>query len=147
MKGTEVTAETEGGRSITWIVMCCGALLLLSALLPAYVRAGDPAAENRAALCRDLASMAATAQRHFYTPASKGGGNGFFDNSGGGIGLFGICQLTRRPTTPVGTYSLGTVTATSIQLTGTGTLPGYDGNQILVMCTVFADSVCWQYAN
>lgn len=122
-------------------------VVMLLGLLAPETRGGDPAAANRRAVEMELAALASAAQRHFLTPASRGGGGGAFDNSYGGTSLSTITQLTRRPTTGAGTYTLGTVCATSITLCGTGTAIGTDGNCVSVTCTVFSDSVYFSYNN
>ncbi len=95
---------------------------------------------NRDAVTNDLVNLAARAQQHFRRPAALGGGQGAFDNSLGGIGITRIEQLTSKPTNANGTYVLGTVNATTVALTGTGTEKGTDGALINVTMNVFADS-------
>jgi hypothetical protein len=102
---------------------------------------------NRDAVTNDLVNLAARGQQHFRRPAALGGGQGAFDNSTGGVGISAVTQLTSKPTNANGTYALGTVSATSLQLTGTGTEKGTDGNPILVTMTVFADSTFVQFSN
>jgi len=79
---------------------------------------------NRDAVTNDLVNLAARAQQHYRRPAALGGGQGAFDNSLGGVGISVITQLTSKPTNANGTYSLGTVNATSVVLTGLGTGEG-----------------------
>jgi hypothetical protein len=121
--------------------------ILLSLLLCGMAKAGDPADANRAALLRELANMAVAAQRHYFTPASMAGGNGAFDNSWGGVAIASVSQLTRRPTTPVGTFTLGTVAADRMTIYATGTSIGYDGNLVTIFMDVFPDSTYTSIAN
>lgn len=107
---------------------------------------GDPASESRAAVLHGLLKMAARAQRHYYLPPSRGG-NGSFTNSQGGISITMISQLTSRPTTSNGTYTLGTVSQTAVVITGTGYADGTDGNLVEVVVWVFPDSVRVLYDN
>lgn len=111
------------------------------------MKAEDPAWANREALTHDLENMAAQAQRHYYLPLSMGGGNGSFTSSEGGPPIASVSQLTSRPTNSTGTFTLGTVAATSVVLTGTGTERGNDGSPIEVVLTVFRDSTSVAYTN
>lgn len=102
---------------------------------------------NRDAVTNDLVNLAARAQQHFRRPAALGGGQGAFDNSTGGVGIDDILQLTSKPTNANGTYTLGTVGATSLELTGEGTETGTDGALIEVTMTVFSDSTFVSFTN
>ena len=96
---------------------------------------------NRDAVTNDLVNLASRAQQHYRRPAALGGGQGTFDGSTGGVGLTNINQLTSKPTNANGTYALGTVTATNVILTGTGTETGFNGTgSVAVEMTVWADS-------
>ena len=96
---------------------------------------------NRDAVTNDLVNLSSRAQQHYRRPAALGGGQGAFDNSNGGVAIATISQLTSKPTNANGTYVLGTVAATNIILTGTGTETGLDGtNPVQVEMTVWADS-------
>ena len=109
--------------------------------------AGDPASSNRAAMLHDLLNMAARAQRHYQLPRNRGGGGGSFTSSMGGVGISSISQLTIRPITSNGTYTLGTVSRTSVVLTGTGVAIGADGSYVEIRLSVFRDSVFISYSN
>jgi hypothetical protein len=76
-----------------------------------------------------------------------GGGQGAFDNSNGAAGITVITQLTTKPTNANGTYTLGTVTATSVVITGTGTEKGDDGQPLQVVMSVFPDSTAVNFTN
>lgn len=102
---------------------------------------------NRDAVTNDLVNLAARAQQHFRRPAALGGGQGSFTTSQGGVAIANINQLTSKPTNANGTYTLGTVSATSVILTGTGTERGIDGNAIQVVMSVFADSTAVSFTN
>lgn len=102
---------------------------------------------NRDAVTNDLVNLAARAQQHFRRPAALGGGQGSFTASQGGVAISNINQLTSKPTNANGTYTLGTVSASSVILTGTGTEKGTDGNLIEVVMTVFSDSTSVSFSN
>lgn len=108
---------------------------------------GDPASESRTAVLHGLLKMAARAQRHYHLPLSRGGGNGSFTMSQGGVSITMISQLTSRPVTSNGVYTLGTVSQTSVVLTGTGYASGTDGYPIQLVVWVFPDSVHILYDN
>ncbi len=102
---------------------------------------------NRDAVTNDLVNLAARAQQHYRRPAALGGGQGSFTNSEGGVAIANINQLTSKPTNANGTYTLGTVTATSVVIEGEGTEEGTDGNLISVEMTVFSDSTAVVFNN
>jgi len=96
---------------------------------------------NRDAVTNDLVNLASRAQQHYRRPAALGGGQGAFDNSKGGVAIAAITQLTSKPTNANGTYTLGTVSADNVILTGTGTETGFNGTSaVAVQMTVWADS-------
>ncbi|MGA9117451.1 MAG: hypothetical protein WB626_11800 [Bacteroidota bacterium] len=102
---------------------------------------------NRDAVTNDLVNLAARAQQHYRRPSALGGGQGSFTASEGGTAIANITQLTSKPTNANGTYTLGTVAATSVVLTGTGTEEGDDGSMISVTMTVFSDSTAVVFNN
>ena len=102
---------------------------------------------NRDAVTNDLVNLASRAQQYYRRPAGLGGGQGAFDNSKGGAGLSAISQLTSKPINSNGTYTLGTVSATSVILNGIGTEKGSDGTPISVTMTVLADSTSVVFNN
>ena len=102
---------------------------------------------NRDAVTNDLVNLASRAQQYYRRPAGLGGGQGAFDNSKGGLGLSAITQLTSKPSNSNGDYTMGTVTATSVVLTGNGKEKGNDNLPILVTMTVFADSTSVVFNN
>jgi Tfp pilus assembly protein PilE len=102
---------------------------------------------NRDAVTNDLVNLAARAQQHYRRPTALGGGQGSFTTSGGGTAITAITQLTSKPTNSNGTYTLGTVAATSVVITGTGTEKGTDNLPIKVVMTVFPDSSSVVFSN
>jgi Tfp pilus assembly protein PilE len=68
---------------------------------------------NRDAVTNDLVNLASRAQQFYRRPASMGGGEGAF------TGLT-LDKLTTKPSNSNGNYSLGTVAAGSVTLTGKG---------------------------
>ena len=102
---------------------------------------------NRDAVTNDLVNLAARAQQHYRRPSALGGGQGAFNSSQGGTAIGNITQLTSKPINANGTYTLGTVSATSVVITGTGTEKGNDGSLIEVVMTVFSDSTYVAFTN
>jgi Tfp pilus assembly protein PilE len=91
---------------------------------------------NRDAVTNDLVNLASRAQQFYRRPVALGGGGNSFT---GGSGLT-MAKLTSKTSNANGTYSLGTVNATSAVINGTGVEKGTDGSPISVTMTVFADS-------
>lgn len=103
---------------------------------------------NRDAVTNDLVNLAARAQQHYRRPIALGGGQGSFDGSTGGSAIADIGDLTSKPSNANGSYVVGTVGATSIVITGTGTETGDDGSTpVEVEMTVFADSTAVVFSN
>jgi Tfp pilus assembly protein PilE len=89
---------------------------------------------NRDAVTNDLVNLASRAQQYYRRPTALGGGQGSF------VGL-AVTQLTSKTINSNGTYAMGTPTATSVVITGTGTETGFDGStKVKVEMTVYADS-------
>jgi len=68
---------------------------------------------NRDAVTNDLVNLASRAQQFYRRPASMGGGEGAFTN-------LTLDKLTTKPSNSNGNYTLGTVAAGSVTLTGKG---------------------------
>ena len=102
---------------------------------------------NRDAVTNDLVNLASRAQQYYRRPAGLGGGQGAFDASKGGLGLSVITQLTSKPSNSNGDYTMGAVTATSVELTGMGKEKGTDNLPIRVTMSVFADSTSVVFNN
>jgi hypothetical protein len=132
---------------IQWWVLIAIVVLLISLCCVEVMRGEDPPTANREALERDLWTLALRAQEYYFRPAAKGGGQGAFDNSKGGAGLCWIAQLASKPSSSNGSFTLGTVTATCVVLTATGTQRGTDGNLIQVNEIVFPDSIFLTFNN
>jgi hypothetical protein len=93
------------------------------------------ASANLEAVSNDLLNLSARAQQFYVKPSSMGGGGNSF------TGLT-LADLTAKPTNDNGTYSLGTPTATSVDIIGTGNQDGDgDGQKCKVTVTVFSDSI------
>jgi Tfp pilus assembly protein PilE len=92
---------------------------------------------NRDALTNDLINLASRAQQYYRRPIALGGGGGTF-------ATVLMRHLTKTSTTTAangnGTFSMGTPTATSVILTGTGMEKGANGSAVSVEMTVWADS-------
>jgi hypothetical protein len=109
--------------------------------------ADNAVSANRDAVTNDLVNLASRAQQFYRRPAALGGGQGSWSGSTSGVTLSNIGQLTSRPTNANGTYSMGTVSATSVILTGTGKEKGTDGALLQIVMTVFADSTAVSFTN
>jgi hypothetical protein len=94
---------------------------------------------NRDAVINDLVNLASRAQQFYRRPVALGGGQGAWDGSNGGTALT-MSNLTSKPVNANGTYVLGTVSAGSVIINGTGTETGTDGALISVTMNVFPDS-------
>lgn len=89
---------------------------------------------NRDAVTNDLVNLASRAQQYHRRPTTLGGGGNSF------TGLT-LAKLTTKPTNANGSYTLGTVAATSVPITGTGVEEGNNGSTAIVMTmTVLRDS-------
>ena len=88
---------------------------------------------NRDAVTSDLVALASRAQMYYRRPKLMGGGGRSF------AGLT-IADLTTRTTNAYGTYSVTSVSPTSIVLDGLGIEHASDGNQVSVTMTVFPES-------
>jgi hypothetical protein len=109
--------------------------------------ADNAVSANKDAVTNDLVNLASRAQQFYRRPAALGGGQGSWSGSTSGITLSAITQLTSRPTNANGTYSLGTVSATSVILTGLGKEKGTDNAPLQIIMTVFADSTAVDFRN
>jgi hypothetical protein len=130
-----------------WVALTATVIVLISLCCAHVMRGEDPRTANREAVERDLRTLALRAQEFYLRSAAMGGGEGAFDGSHGGTGLWLITQLASMPSSSNGSYILGTVTATSIVLTATGTQLGTDGNPITVIANVLPDSVFVVFSN
>lgn len=89
---------------------------------------------NRDAVTNDLVNLASRAQQYYRRPTALGGGGNVF------TGLT-LAKLTSKPTNANGSYTLGTVAATSVPITGAGIEKGNNGTGVINMTmTVLADS-------
>ena len=89
---------------------------------------------NRDAVTNDLVNLASRAQQYYRRPTALGGGGSTF------TGLT-LPKLTAKPTNANGSYTLGTVAATSVPITGVGIEKGNDNSApINLTMTVLADS-------
>jgi Tfp pilus assembly protein PilE len=94
---------------------------------------------NRDAVTNDLINFASRAQQYYRRPKALGGGGGSF------VGILGMQQLTKTNVATYsngnGTYGATAGTATTVQITGTGTETGNDGIlPVSVQMDVWADS-------
>ena len=95
---------------------------------------------NRDAVVSDLNNLGAMAQQFYKKPASMGGGANTF-NTGGTSGS-GFTIPTGLDSTANGTYTLGTVTASSVQIIGVGTETGNDkSTPVKATATVTATAI------
>ncbi len=89
---------------------------------------------NRDAVTNDLVNLASRAQQFYRRPTALGGGGNTF------TGL-SLQKLTSKPTNANGSYTLGTVTATSVPITGAGIEKGNTPPAVINMTmTVLSDS-------
>lgn len=89
---------------------------------------------NRDAVTNDLVNLASRAQQYYRRPTALGGGGNAF------TGLT-LAKLTSKPTNANGSYTLGTVNATSAAITGVGIEKGNDNSaKINITMTALADS-------
>lgn len=96
---------------------------------------------NRDAVINDLVNLASRAQQFYRRPYGLGGGQGTFNTGGpNNTGITSITQLTSKPLNANGSYVLGTVSATQVNLDGYGMENGDDGAPIHVIMQVFSDS-------
>jgi hypothetical protein len=109
-------------------------------ILGIYMFADSAASENRDAVSTDLTALALRAQSYYKRPRIVGGGGSEF------TGLT-MGKLTSHPSNANGTYTLTSVAADHIVLTGTGTEKGNDGTPITITTSVYADSVSTQVTN
>ena len=90
---------------------------------------------NRDAVTIDLVNLASRAQQYYRRPTILSGGANTF------TGLT-LAKLTSKPTNANGSYTLGSVAATSVPITGTGVEKGNNGSTPIVMTiTVLSDSM------
>jgi len=123
-----------------YFVFAAIAVILITTCCVEVMRAEDPTMANREALARDLANLALRAQDYYHRPSSKGGGGGSFVLLTADAA--GLSRLTSKVTNSNGTYQISTAgTATSVVITGNGTMKGTDGNPLDFDMTVFADSM------
>ena len=93
------------------------------------------ASSNLDAVTNDLMDLASRAQQFYIRPVGMGGGGGVFNAAGNAIT---IAHLTPDPTNDNGTYSLGTINADDIQITGIGVRDG-DNDGTNCTATVLVD--------
>jgi Tfp pilus assembly protein PilE len=95
---------------------------------------------NRDAVTSDLVNFASRAQQFYRRPKALAGGGGSF------VGINTMQSLTKTATTSYtngnGIYTISAAgSATTVQITGTGTETGNDGtNKVKVVMDVWADS-------
>ncbi|RJP62011.1 MAG: hypothetical protein C4539_18955 [Ignavibacteriales bacterium] len=91
---------------------------------------------NRDAVVSDLTNLASMAQQYYRKPTAMGGGGNSF------VGFADNKVPASLLSNANGTYSIGTPTATSVVITGTGKENGFDGSTAIdIDMTVYADSV------
>ena len=120
---------------------CVAGLTCIALSLVIFVNllaGGDRGNNSREGVARDLTTLALRAQDYYRRGLWEGGGGGSF------YGLT-MSKLTAKATTPNSMCTIRTVTHTSVELSGTGTQRGNDGQPIMGIMVVFADSraVIW----
>lgn len=104
--------------------------------------AGDNMSQaSRGVVKADLLGLAFRAQQFYWAPTAKGGGGRSF------TGMVFLAQLTSKPITANGAYSLLTLGTSSIVLHGQGVEVGNDGNPISIDALVYPDSVAFFFHN
>lgn len=104
--------------------------------------AGDNTSQaSRLAVQTDLLGLAFRAQQFYRAPTLKGGGGNSF------VGVSSMAQLTSKPITSNGTYSLITTGYTYLLLHGQGVEVGNDGAPISIDAIVYPDSVAFTFNN
>jgi uncharacterized protein (UPF0333 family) len=93
------------------------------------------ASSNLDAVTNDLMDLASRAQQFYIRPVSMGGGGGVFNAAGNTIS---IDNLTTSPINDNGTYALGTINVSDVEITGEGKQDG-DNDGTLCHATVTVD--------
>ncbi len=104
--------------------------------------AGDNTSQvSRLVVQTDLLGLAFRAQQFYLAPTSRGGGGKSF------YGMYSMAQLTSKPITSNGTYSVITTGYTYLVLHGQGVEGGNDGAPISIDAIVYPDSVAFTFNN
>jgi hypothetical protein len=109
-------------------VIICGLMVMTGF----YMFTDSASAANRDALAGDLMMLASQAQQYYFKPAVFGGGN----NSMAGY------DLPPRRKNANGSFTLASVTGSSVEIEAVGTEIGYDASRpVKVTIRVYRDSV------
>ncbi len=98
------------------------------------------AASNRDGLTSDLLNFSVRVHQYYVRPKTWGGGEKSFE------GLT-MDYITNRPSNAHGSYSILSVAEEQVVIRGVGISKGNDGNPIMVVMSVFPDSVALSLSN